>query len=799
MRFWHLSSDSPLNLTFSADFRTSQPDYTNDHTWELCIGKETPRALVLRTTYGLRAGGMQIFPRFTFPQGERMDPSLFPVGPYVSQFLPNYVQVKFQPIPGLEVDFSYWLADSNLVIGHFIFDNTSSQDLDFLFEWVCLLKPLGDGQSMASKTYGINHVLQGRTSDLHPVCLMTGGAQPGAGLYPALTLQVDLLPGQKRQIQWALASSINPQNSFEKARLATARRWDAEIARLQMVHERSVIDIQTGDPDWDVCFAQAQSTAYRLLFPSSAHLPNPSFVLCRQPDHGNSLRKDGNDYPYLWSGQTALDTCFLSSLLLPGGVEWAKGLLDNFLSIQDETGSIDWKPGLAGQRSGMLAQPVLAHLAWEIFQNEPDLTWLRRIYPQLLHFVRVWFLPENDHDQDGFPEWHQPIQSGLPDSPLYDSWHEKADHCDIDQLESPALAAMLKHECECLLRIADQIKDDQSVEWLTSRIETLRAHLTSVWDAQANTYRYRDAVSHLSQKGVEVRRFAGDRNVAYKRVFKQPTRLQINLILENADTRPLQIVIEGSNAGGPVTETFKPGQFTWLGRQATATSQTLFNTLSRVRIEGLGKQEEMVLSTVNHYREDLSLLLPLWAGVPTSAQAEKIIRKNLLPRYLDNFGLALTPCDGLPGESWYQCVVPVIWNDLLLRGLLRYGYQKEAVSIFTHLMRGFVTQLKQINAFSTTFHAETGQPSGDKNALPGLPPVGLFLKLCGLRKISAQEVIFEGDHIFPWPVALKYKGMTITRHAQDTVIHFPSGQSVTVEGPGPHHVKLMVEPSGKEN
>ena len=65
MQEWSLHAGDPLNLTLAADARLSEPDYVNDHSWELELGSGDPPALSLRTTYGLRARSNRIFPRFT--------------------------------------------------------------------------------------------------------------------------------------------------------------------------------------------------------------------------------------------------------------------------------------------------------------------------------------------------------------------------------------------------------------------------------------------------------------------------------------------------------------------------------------------------------------------------------------------------------------------------------------------------------------------------------------------------------------------------------------------------------------
>jgi hypothetical protein len=40
-----------------------------------------------------------------------------------------------------------------------------------------------------------------------------------------------------------------------------------------------------------------------------------------------------------------------------------------------------------------------------------------------------------------------------------------------------------------------------------------------------------------------------------------------------------------------------------------------------------------------------------------------------------------------------------------------------------------------------------------------------------------------GKNPFPWPVTVKYRGLTITRNLNQTVIVFPDAQSITLEDP----------------
>ena len=70
MRDWYLIQDDPLALRLAADARFSPTDYADDQIWELSLAGGEPPALALRTTYGLRACEMRLFP--LFGEGDRV-------------------------------------------------------------------------------------------------------------------------------------------------------------------------------------------------------------------------------------------------------------------------------------------------------------------------------------------------------------------------------------------------------------------------------------------------------------------------------------------------------------------------------------------------------------------------------------------------------------------------------------------------------------------------------------------------------------------------------------------------------
>jgi hypothetical protein len=98
-------------------------------------------------------------------------------------------------------------------------------------------------------------------------------------------------------------------------------------------------------------------------------------------------------------------------------------------------------------------------------------------------------------------------------------------------------------------------------------------------------------------------------------------------------------------------------------------------------------------------------------------------------------------------------------------------------------MAAVIQNLKQQHAFARAYHAESGVGVGERNPVQGLAPLGLFLGTLGVRIESPQQVVLSGKNPFPWPVTVKYRGLTVTRNADQTLVFFPDGQTVTLDDP----------------
>ncbi len=550
-------------LQLAADARLCQPDYANDIIWELVPSGGEPVSLLLQSTLGLRARSMRLFPRFTCNNSSLIDPATYDAQPRLVKAYPNYISLQYKPFAGLEVMAEYWVPESLTVCGRITLTNQSGRAEKIDAEWISLLTPLEEGRSMAVRQFGMNNVLEGKTGDLALVCYLSGGAQPGTGTFPGLAVEIETSPGESHRLTWALAARPDAEEAFKAARAATARPWDAEVAQVERLNDSQWLEIITGDAEWNDALALSQKIAWTLFYPGNHRLPFHSFVLNRQPDQGFSPRGDGSDYAHQWNGQSALDAYYLNSLILPGGADLAEGILRNFLSTQAENGFVEWKPGLAGQRSRLLAQPLLATMACQIDRCKSEHAWLAEIFPALLRFFKVWFLPDHDRDGDGFPEWDHPVQSGAEDAPVYDHWNARSQGMEISRLESPSLGALLYRECQSLIRIAQSIGNAEALPWLNERSIILRQSVNACWNGRANTYQYRDFQTHLSLQSFTIFEFSQAGDFKLKKSFKKPQRLLLRLTAPDEKNLPVGMTIYGKSANGELIEENIPKQLPW--------------------------------------------------------------------------------------------------------------------------------------------------------------------------------------------------------------------------------------------
>ena len=113
-----------------------------------------------------------------------------------------------------------------------------------------------------------------------------------------------------------------------------------------------------------------------------------------------------------------------------------------------------------------------------------------------------------------------------------------------------------------------------------------------------------------------------------------------------------------------------------------------------------------------------SSFLPLWAGIPTNEQAERIIRENLLDdkAFWAPFGVrTLSKYEkmyrivGTCNPSSWQGGVWILSNYFVFRGLLKYGYNSEAETLAKRTVELLKKDFDKNGAFHEYYHPDTGE------------------------------------------------------------------------------------------
>lgn len=792
MRDWSLTAGDPLYLTLAADSRLCKPDYVNDHIWEVALDSGEPAAIALQTTFGLRARSMRIFLRFTEGANVVTNPNAFINKPSLRRFYPNFLTLNFVPFENLSVATDFWVPESHALAGRITLTNKTNVIRQLKLEVCAQLAPL-DGQTLIATQHQSINILAGQTSGITPVIFMTGGPKPGPGPYPSLLLDLELGPGSTRTLAFASAALDTIPEAFELARKTTARAWEAEKTRIEMLQASEELEIQTGDPDWDAALAFSQKAAHALFFNGNEHIPNSSFVQARHIDHGYSRKGDGTDYPPAWSGQTLLESYYIASIL-QGAPHITRNLIVNFLATQNEDGEIDGKPGLAAQRGKLLAAPLLASLTWKYYQATHDEDFLLEVFSKLVKFFWSWFSPAHDRNRDGAPEWDHLLQTGFDDNPIFDVWHPWSQGLDISLVHSPALEAMLYREAQTLVKIANKLgKPADETGLIQSQAEKIRESIAASWNPNQSFYAYRDRETGLVSTGKVIAKRKGDGNLRPKYESETPIRLLIEVQTKSpAAKRPEVQISEYFTKTKGETEIILGHQFQWRTGGLVATSQNTYKRIGRIEVTGLDEKDKINIHSIDTTGEDITLALPMWAQIPDQQKAHALIGRNILTaeRFDRPFGLPSLPASPDPEADTVSMSVHFPWNQLIGEGLLAHGFRAEATRLTAHMLNAVIQNLKQNRAFYQRYHAESGAGIGERNALQGFAPVGLFMQALGVTILSATRVKLEGKNLYPWPVTIKYKGMTIVRASEQTVVTFVNGESVIVKEESPCIVEM---------
>jgi len=124
--------------------------------------------------------------------------------------------------------------------------------------------------------------------------------------------------------------------------------------------------------------------------------------------------------------------------------------------------------------------PILAWAALKLHETNPDIDFLREIYPALARWNDWWFNC-NDDDADGLVQYTHPYSSGLDNSPLWDHGMP---------VESPDINTYLNIQMKALAGMAEILGDTEAASAWRRRAEALTQRMIQdLRDEQAGLFR----------------------------------------------------------------------------------------------------------------------------------------------------------------------------------------------------------------------------------------------------------------------------------------------------------------------
>jgi hypothetical protein len=793
MREWSLTARDPLVLALAADVRFGEPDYADDQSWELRLEEAEPAALGVVTSLGRRARSLRLFPFFALDHSRVSDPARFAAEPRVRRFLPNYACVGFRPFEGVEATFEALVPESHALAGRISVTNLTSGPITLRCGMHMQLKPFENGEAASPANVRGVTVLSGRAGDLCPVLFLAGGALLEGTPIPGLSVSVTLAPGASRIIPWAHGGRRAVDESFHQARAVSARQWDADLARLDVM-DAATIEFDTGRVEWDAVLAFSQHAALRSFLAPSRYLRHPSFVAARQPDLGYSERGDGRDHAWEWGGQDPARADYVIGLVAAAAPELALGVIRNYLGVQAPDGSIDGRPGLAGQRQGSLCIPWLSGWVHAWCVRTGDWTLARENLPRLLAFYRAWFSPAHDRDRDGRPEWENAAQALSDGSPTFGQWQSWSQGVDIRAAETVDLACALIRETDALLAMAAALAREDLRPELDDHARELRRAVEASWSEATGSYHTVDRDTHRSTAGGHLATLRGPQRHTVGRSFDPAARLVIVCRCAEAEARGLQVVVRGKAEGRTAAERLTPADFRWFFEHGAATCERAFTDVESITVEGIAPGAEVEISAADLTRGEITQLLPLWAGVPDARRAHDLVQRTLLDpsRFWRTYGLPVVPADdpayradrdGGTGGVWMP------WNAKVIDGLVAYGFRAEAADLFARLMEAVVASARSDRCFHEAYNADAPQALGTRHDLAGAAPVQSLLRILGIDLVSPTRLRVEGRSPFDRPITLRWSGLENRREGDRATVTFPDGDSIELDGEEPRWIE----------
>lgn len=779
MARWQLSPTSPLALQLAADARLSQTDYFDDQTWELFLGSADNPALVLQTGFGGRVGIVSLLPMWRVDNRPVYQYQAYTSPPLITAFAPGYAQASAKITPRLTLRADFWAMDSHAVGARLTVKN-SGEAVALGLDLVGFAAAQGREMKLGTLPLpGGGHALAlGKIGNLNPVVILEGGKSASPN---RLSVELNVPANGQVVVQWVHAGMPNQAEALALAQTWLRKSWNNALRKITQATQ-AIPTIETGDDATDATIAFAYQQLVQSFLKPTASLPHASFVTARQPGSGYSARGDGSDYPRGWSGQNPTLAYLSAQALAPIQAEMAQGVLRNYLAVQRPDGWIDWKPGLGGQQAGYLCLPILARMAWGIWQYSEDDAFLAEVFPGLLRFFERWLAC--DSDKDGFPEWQNEAQTGYPFMPTFALGLPWGQNADIRYIEPPDLLAYLLSEAVSLREIAYYLRHEEATKKLETRVGELTTRLESLWDGVKGRYTYRDRDTHATTGSVAVLQDGrGDEDHILALPLNPPNRLIVSVTGGTGPAPKMKLHLSGVDAGGNRVQE-DADAFVWTSGRGVYTSRAVFSQVDRIRVEGIASVFKVGARTVATDGFDLNGLLPLWSvGIAPERAAALVAHVTNPAEFLHANGIAMFSARDpyySPTRAEGSLGVWVYWLTLIGEGLIEHDRVDLATDLLKRLLGAQTAILRDAKAFYEFTHADEARGLGERGSTLGLVPLHLLLRVLGVRIVSKTRVWTGGAYSWGSPVSVTQHGVTVRRSDQGTEVRFASGETVTL-------------------
>ena len=786
LRSYEIDAASMFEFHLAADARMSRTNYVDDQAWKLDLGGKNRAALAFQSQFGGRAGLASIVPMWRTGGTQVQQYQSYHQPPVLTHFAPNFLEIRAEIAPQLELRARYWVMESNAAGGEFSITNHRSEELELQIELFGHVVINGRNKKLNVLTMGDYSLALhlGRIGDINPVLALEeasadiyGGRISSPKLGRALVIPADAT----RTVPFVVAGLPDMRDSHSVAVNWLARNWQVYFENIDAL-AAAVPRIQTGDNSWDRLLDLSYSLLLQARMEPTDQLSHASLVAKRAIDRGWSRRGHGRDHIRAWAGQDPTLAYLAATAAANIAPDWSQSLILNYLSTQDDTGFVDRQPGLAGQRQGLLMMPLLARMAWDVYQMSEDRGFLADVFHRLTAFFRRWL--QEDEDADGVPEWRAERQMGYVAFPTFGKSQGWAQGADPRQMETPDLLAYMISEADALCAIARELEDEEAEKDLRQRLSELQDRLEEFWDGDRYTYRDRD--SHLTSDSLELLRGgAGDETHIIERALLAPDRVMVRVVGGVSQVPRISLRLTGKDSAGDDCVIEADYQaFDWQNRQGIYTTRHALSFVDRIKIEGLSRVYKVYAKTIDSSRLDINHLLPLWTGLLARDRAAALAELAMDEAYffcpngitmVSRGDANFDPANARGGGGIWMYFLSLIGE-----GLVKSGFNQAATILVQRVLTSLAQALERAGRLSQFYHAEEIKGFGEDHHIGGIVPLKLVSDVIGLRILSPRKVWVGGP--FTWGQALRVEqhGVIVIRKADGIQIDFPSGYSLSL-------------------